>query len=108
MAQLTTQQITAAGLVPTLAAASAGGDTWTPTSTTFLIVNNGSGASITATVAVTATSYGQAVDNVAVAVAAGAQALIGPFPPGEVANSTGVGSVTYSASSNVSVAAVSL
>lgn len=108
MALIQTQAITAAGLTPAFQAASAGGDTWDPTTFTFLAAKNGSGAQITITVATTATIYGQPIGNVAVPVPAGAEVWFGPFDPGMVAQAgSNLGSLTYSAVSGLTIAAVS-
>lgn len=109
MALLTTQKIVQSGLVPTMVAASVGGDSWEPTSTTFLFVENGGGSSITVTVHTTATAFGQPIQDVVVAVPAGQSAMIGPFEPGEVAQpATGEGSIAYSGVTSVTVAAIEL
>lgn len=109
MAQLTTQTIEQAGLVPSLQAASSGGDTWEPTSTTFLMVKNADSASHTVTIVTTAEAFGQPVADIAVAVAAGTTVLFGPYDPGEVGQpSTGLASITYSAVTSVTIAAVQL
>lgn len=48
----------------------------------LLLVVNGSGSSINATAIATLTADGTALGNKVVAVAAGAEKVIGPFPPG--------------------------
>ena len=107
MALLATQTISRAGLTPALQAASSGGDSWEPSSTTFLVAKNGSASSITVTVATTATAFGQPISNVAVPVAAGAEVWFGPFDPGMVAQSgTNLGNLTYSAVTSLTIAAV--
>ena len=108
MALIQTQAITTAGLTPAFQAASAGGDTWEPTSSTFLAFKNGSGAQITVTVPTTATFFGQPISNIAIPVPAGAEVWAGPFDPGMVqAATSNTASLTYSASAGLSVAAVS-
>lgn len=111
MATLATQKITRAGVAPALAAASAGGDRITPSSDTFLHVKNGGGAPITVTVAATEKLDGDiALASDAVTVAAGAEALIGPFPPQaySAVDGSGLADVTYSAVASVTVGAFSL
>lgn len=108
MATLLTQTIQQAGLTPSFQAASSGGDSWTPATTTFLAVKNGSGSPITVTIATTATIYGQPISNIAIPVAAGAEVWFGPFDPGEVAQpGLGLGNLTYSAVTSVTIAAIS-
>lgn len=110
MATLTTQTITRAGLAATLAAASGGGDKFTPTGRTFLEVNNGSGGAITVTVE-TPTSVGAnlVTTPLAVSVAAGARTRIGPFPGGLFADpADGLTDVTYSGVTSLTIAAIEL
>lgn len=92
---------------PAYQAASAGGDSWQPSSNTFLAAKNGSGASITITVTTTATIYGQPISNIAIVVPSGAEVFFGPFDPGEVTQpGSGLGNLTYSAVTSLTVAAV--
>ncbi len=103
MATLATQTHSLAGLVPTYAAAAGGGDRFTPGDNVYLEVVNGSGASITVTVDSKVNSnYGTDV-NVAVAIAAGARAKIGPFPAQRFAASDGLGDITYSGVTTLTV-----
>lgn len=108
MALIATQTVTQQGLVPTYQSVAAGGDQFEPSENTILLVKNGDASPHTVTVAVTATAFGQPVQNVAVVVAAGAQALIGPFEPGEVAQpSTGLANVSYDATpASLQIAAI--
>lgn len=108
MAALATQQVTQAGTAVTMAAATSGGDTLTPSDHTHLRVKNGGGSPINVTVA------GQGVCNqgfthdLVVAVAAGAEEDIGPIGPARFARSSdGQAAVTYSGVTSVTVAAVS-
>lgn len=110
MALLTTQTIAATGLTPATTAASVGGDTVAPASLaddrTFLYVNNGSASSITVTVADPGkTPAGNAGTAPPVSVAAGAIGLI-PIATGSINPATGLASITYSAVTTVTVAAV--
>lgn len=110
MALLATQSITRLGLVPAYAAAAGGGDTFAPGSQVFLHVKNGSGGSITVTVVTPRTDpLGNAVADNAVAVAAGAEKMIGPFPSEFYGDpTTGVASITYSAATSVTIGAFAL
>lgn len=110
MALLTTQSIVAAGLTPATVAASGGGDTIAPASLddsrTMLYVTNGGGSPITVTVADPGkTQAGNSGSAPAISVAAGATMLI-PIAPGAISPSTGLASVTYSAVTSVTVAAL--
>lgn len=107
MALLAAQQVTITGLTPTFAAAAGGGDTVTPDERVFLRVKNTDAASKTVTVVVPGTVYGQARPDVAVTVAATTgDVLIGPLVQDLANPSTGVVDITYSAVTNVTVAAV--
>jgi len=90
---------------PTLVAATSGGDSFSPGDHNVFYVKNGSGASINVTIDVTATVYGLAAPDITVAIPAGDEAFLGPYPAGEVAQgSTGLCDVTYSAVTTVTVA----
>lgn len=108
MATLATQIINVAGLTPAFASAAGGGDRFTPGDTTFIEVVNGSGGSITVTVdSKVASNYGTDV-NLAVAVGAGARARIGPLPAQRFAASDGLGDITYSGVTSLTVGVFSL
>lgn len=109
MANLSFQSAKITGGGVTLAPATAGGDTLAPNIRGALLVQNGSGASVTVTVVVPGnTKYGQANPDVAVAVAAGGYELIGPLPSDLADPADGLVHVTYSAAASVNVAAVSI
>jgi hypothetical protein len=77
---LTTQQISRTGLNPALAGPpNVDGDVM-DAGATFLQVHNGSGGSINVTIAATVVVDGLALANLVVAVPAGQDRLIGPFP----------------------------
>ncbi len=105
MALLTPQQISIAGVAPVFTAASAGGDTVPAMERGFIVVRNGSGSSITATVVTPGTVSGLAIADIAVAVAAGADRYIGPLPLALVGDPA---SVTYSATATVSIAVLTV
>jgi hypothetical protein len=110
MATLSFVQAAIAGANPGFAAASAGGDKVPPNDRGALIVRNGSGASINVTVAVPGnTRFGLANPDVVVAVPAGADRVIGPFPS-ELADTAtdNLVAITYSAVTTVTVAAVQI
>jgi hypothetical protein len=115
MAALTIQSIVPAATTPTYAAAAAGGDTVAcPTDQlTFVHVKNGSGASITVTVAAAITSVPnalagtQTVANNAIAIAAGTERMIGPFPQAFIDGNGNV-NLTYSAVTSLTLGAFRL
>lgn len=103
MALLTHQAPKLSGTAVTYVAAAAGGDTLGHTRDGVLRVKNGSAGSVTVTVVTPGnTKYGQPDPDIPVAVAAGAEVAIGPFP-GDLAVDGEV-SVTYSAVASVTVA----
>ncbi len=110
MATLSTQPISRGGIVPAFAAATAGGDKFTPTKDTYLHVKNASAGSITVTVVTPkTTSYGSAVADDAIAVAAATDRLIGPFPSEHYGNPVGgLADITYSAVTSLTVGAFAL
>jgi len=110
MALLALQTIVAAGLAPTTTAAAAGGDTVALASATdvnsFLQVTNGGGSPITVTLADPGTTpAGNTTTAPANSVAAGATKLF-PLNPALVNASTGLISISYSAVTTVTVAAI--
>lgn len=109
MAIVATKQIVRAGTAPAYAAASAGGDKVTPDSSTFLHVKNASAAAVTCTVVTPGTVDGLAVADLAVAVAAGGEAMIGPITPGLFRDPVdGLAAITWSAVVSVSFAVLSV
>lgn len=108
MAQLTVQNVVRAGLVPSYAAAAAGGDSFKNEPLTILHVKNGSAAAITVTVTSQTKNVpeGTTKTNLTVNVAAGSEAMIGPFSRSAFNDSNGLVQVTYSAVTSVTVAAV--
>ena len=105
MALLATQTISVLGITPAYSAAAGGGDTFTPTDRTYVHIKNAGVGSITATIV----TPGEAAPNipiadVAVVVANGAEAIIGPFPAGLFQSaSTGLASITYTGVTSVTV-----
>lgn len=109
MATLTILPVTsvAGGTVVPLVAASAGGDRVQPGSRVFLMVRNGSGASINVTLDTTGVAFNsQLIPDTVVAVAAGATAFI-PITSDYQSAVDGLASIAYSAVTTVTVAAVS-
>lgn len=110
MANLTVQSVSRAGLNPSFGAAAGGGDTFLPSDETFLYVKNASGVSVTVTVVTPGSVIPDvAIADVAVAVPAGQDRVIGPFPAQFFADPTdGLADITYSAVTSVTVAAIQL
>lgn len=106
MAEIAKQQAKVQGTALTFGNAAAG-DGVTPDPDAALHVINGSGASINVTVVTPGNDkYGQARPDIVVAVAAGAQAAIGPFPDDLADPSTGLVAINYSATASVTRAYV--
>lgn len=107
---LATQSIARAGVVPAYAAAAGGGDTFTPDRFTFVHAKNGSGGSITVTIVTPRTdALGNPIADNAVAIGAGAEKMIGPFPSEFYGDpTTGLASLTYSGVTSLTVGAFAL
>lgn len=113
MAALTIQTVAASGLAPAYTAAAAGGDSIANDyqRNTIAHVKNGGGASINVTVAPYITSKTVpdvgviTVPNIVVAVPAGSDRMIGPFPA-NYTDANGNVNLAYSAVTSVTVAAI--
>jgi hypothetical protein len=107
MAALTHQSTGYAGTNITFQAAGLvdGFDVTNPDERVFLWVKNADAASKTVTVDVAGSTFGQDHPNVAVVVPNGQERLVGPLNAG-VTGGTGAVVLTYSALTNVTVAAV--
>lgn len=105
MALLATGSVTRTnGIVATLAAASGGGDTFTPVQNQFLMVTNGGGSPITVTVATPGQVRGLDIVQISVSVTNGTTKFILISPPDFVMDpTTGLGNITYSAVTSVTV-----
>lgn len=109
MATLTVSNVSISGLDIVGVAAAAGGDEWANTGREYILIKNGGGSPITATLDIKATVDDLAVTDPTVSVAAGATMIVGPFPPGIYNDATtGRAKVTYSAVTSVTVKAISL
>lgn len=111
MATVATQTFsTTAGLVATYSSASGGGDKFTPNSKTVVHVKNANGSSVTPTFATPAVDHdsGLAIADLAVAVANGAERFYGPFPEAIFRGTASLCDITWSASSGVTFAVLSL
>lgn len=110
MALLATQTPTAAaGLVPAFTAAAAS-DTFLPSDRTFIYVKNTNAATRTITVTTPGTTAGLAIaDMVGTVGATTGELILGPFPAQNYADpTTGLATVTPSATANVTYAVVQL
>jgi hypothetical protein len=108
MATLTITPVARTITVLAAAAASVGGDLLPNNGQEFLAIVNGSGASITATAAITKQVDGVTPAGKAIVVPAGATALFGPFPPTQYNNANGQVAITYSAVTTVTVQGLQL
>ena len=115
-ATLTVQPITRAGLTPSFTAAAAGGHVFPNDERTFIRVKNASGSSVTVSVA-----YGRRVDGATLTEtrdftvgATTGDVLAGPWPKADydqpIGSTHGPGTVevTYSATTSVTIAAISI
>ena len=106
MALLSVQQITAAGLTPTLSAVTASDTVAVSNNSTYVHVLNGSGSPINVSISDPgSTPLGNAGTAVAVSVAAGAVKLI-PIPLAAVSPATGVATISYSATTTVTAGVI--
>ena len=113
MADLTIQKVVEAGLSANYANAAAGGDAvLNVTGDVVLHVKNGDAASKTVTVTAQRTSqsvsdFGEmSKSNIQVAIPAGEDRFIGPFPKAAYNDGAGKVQVTYSAVTSVEIAAL--
>jgi len=107
MATLTAQAIGLAGINPTYASASAGGDKVSPGDRSFIHIKNGGGSSVTVTLTATASVRGQTVGNVTVAIPASGERMIGPLTADLLAGQVdGLVAVGYSSATSVTIASL--
>ena len=107
MATLTPQVITQAGVTPSYAACTGGGDAAACGPDTFVHVKNGSGGSLTVTLAIPAgvSSFANvAYTSTAVAIGAGTERMIGPLLPQLYQDPvTGLCTITYSGVTSLTI-----
>lgn len=104
MATVATQALTTAGAAATYAAASAGGDRFTPGTRVFMHVKNGSASSINVTVTTPGTFDGLAIADRIIAVPASGERMF-QLPADQYASpADGLGDVAWSASATVTFA----
>ena len=106
MALLATQTVGFTGVQPSLAAATGGGDTFTPGANMFLYVNNAGGSSITVTVTTPGTVRGLGIADISVSVTNGQVRFIKISPADFTMDpTTGLGTISYSGVTSVTVGA---
>lgn len=113
MADLTIQKIVEAGLKAVYGAAAGGGDAIVNTKgDVFLHAKNADAATTTITITAQSTSkkiagYGSMTKaNAVIAIPAGEDRMIGPFPPEAFNDAAGKVEVTYSSVTSLTVAAI--
>lgn len=106
MATLAVQSIDLDGLNPSYTAAAETGDKLPPSEHTFLHIKNGGGSSITVTLITPITAQGLAVADPEVTIPAGQERMIRVTPQRYRNPSDGLASITYSAVTTVTVAAL--
>lgn len=105
MATVSTQVVTNAGVGINYSNASPGGDRFVPAARTFLHVKNGSGSSVTVTLATPGSVDGLAIADRTVSVPAGTERMIA-VPSELYRSSDGLADVTWSATTSVTFALV--
>jgi hypothetical protein len=108
MALLTVQKLSKSGVVPSFAAATSGGDTFSNDGATTFRVKNGDSGSHTVTFHAQSPCSQGFTHDIAVTVGAGVEKDIGPFDPTHYNDGTQLVHVTYDAVTSVTVAAVDL
>jgi hypothetical protein len=103
MGTLAAQVIVLAGVTPSLAAASAGGDQWANTGREYLHIKNAGGSSIDVTVNSQKTCNQGFDHDVTVAVPNGEERLVGPFPKERFNDENGYAQVSYSDVTSVTI-----
>lgn len=101
---LTAQAVTSAGLAPVYAAANVDGHSYQPTTGRMLHVKNGGAGALTVTLPTPGTVDGLAVADRTVAVAAGAESMIGVGKGSAYRQDGGVVFVDFSVVTSVTVA----
>lgn len=108
MALLTVQQVGVGGLAPVYVAAGASGDTFANNGRTYLHVKNASASAVTVTIDSIAPCNQGFDHNLTVSVPAAGERMIGTFDPSRFNNDSSITTVTYSAATSVTVAAITL
>lgn len=112
MATIVAQRILQSGLIPVYSAASAGGDKIINTGTQYFHVKNSSGVTITANVVPVVTTYIDPVlgklikETASLVLTAGQFGFLGPFEIGAFNDTIGLITITCTATTSVSLAAL--
>ena len=106
MATLSVQTVSLGGLTPSYVAAAAGGDEFPNSGREFIHAKNGATVSQTVTVDSQAACNQGFDHDAAVAIPAGEERMIGPFPKNRFDDATGKVQITYSAVASLTVAIV--
>ncbi len=106
--ELTVQEMLPAGLAVAFVAAAAAGNSFVNNGRTFLRVRNGGGAAITVTVVASGRCDQTFLHPETVSIPAGGERDIGAFAIARFSDTTGRVTVTYSAVTTVTVAAIRL
>jgi hypothetical protein len=96
------------GVIPTYTPAIVDGHAFLSTGSTFIHVKNGSGVSVNVTIPTPMKYGGLDVADVVVAVAAGAEKLIGPFNPSMFNQIDGLVHVDYSVTASITIAIINV
>lgn len=106
MAELSVQVVVLGGLTPSYAAAAAGGDQFANSGREMIHLKNGAGVSQTVTTdSQEPCDQGFDHDN-AVAIPAGEERMIGPFPKSRFDDASGKVQLTYSAVASLTIAVI--
>lgn len=103
---LSSQSLSLAGIIPTFVAAIADGHAFRSAGATFIHVKNASGVSVNVTIPTPMKYGGLDVSDVVVAIAAGAEKLIGPFNPSLFNQLDGLVYVDYSVTASITIAII--
>ena len=108
MAEITVQQISLSGLVPTAGtAAGASGDTVLNNGRMYIEVEDTGTTAPTVTITSQVDCNQGETHNIEVDIASGSKAKIGPFPPNRFNNSDNMIEVSYSSETDVIISAFS-
>jgi len=105
---LTVQNLANTGVTPSFGAANADGNYFTNNGKSFLVLKNGSGGSIVATVASQVLCNQGSTHNIEVTVSAGSEEWIGPLDNNRFNDADGYVQVTYDGVTDLTAAAISL
>jgi hypothetical protein len=106
VATLSVQVVVLGGLTPSYAACTAGGDEFVNSGHEFIHVKNAAGVSQTVTVNSQAVCSQGFDHDIAVAVPAAQERMIGPFPKNRFDDASGKVQITYSAVVSLTIAAI--